>query len=454
MKCIRENSGYLELDQWMMDSYKLIHPSGIWARSFLACIMVLTQVLLSFAFLFWDTISDALLCYQYMGIAFRTEGSTSNATCVIDGQKSTCFEQSSADIQESYTTAFCVMVVTILVSTMAYVWAAVKHSPGEWINKLSTGKHRIPMVSFISQSWNFALWLFAKCMWPLTYVIRSFNDRVAVDTTGINHSLKESESTWKFLKSIENGLENFIQMFLQLYLLKPHVSYLTTMSFSQVIQQGIGSIFNFSDSICDGKNVNIALGKLLLSILSLSYGASSRLTSKKGITLGQTIKNLVIWISFVCLSLSRTIAIFFLIALESPLPGIACFICLHLTLVPLVFTNITGSSSNYIYMVLKAYISLKEEPISTIKYAGSFMMSSLSSHTFVINFQSNERNQQTFWIQLKFQLIILVENILLLLLPFMQPNLYPIGECFDYSKSLILYASVLWMSGVCLQVKE
>ena len=452
LRCIRENAGNMELDHWMMDSYKLIHPSGLWSRRVFAFIMVFLQLMLSFAFLFWDTISDALLCYQYMNIAFRAEGSSSNATCVIDGQKFTCFEQSSASIQESYTAAFCVMVVTIFVSTMAYVWAAIKHSPGEWINKLSTGKHRIPMVSFISQSWNLVLWLFAKFMWPLTYVIRSFSDRVEVDKRGINFSLQESELTWKFLKSIENGLENFIQMFLQLYLLKPHVSYLTTLSFSQVIQQGIGSLFNFSDSICDGKNVNIALGKLLLSILSLSYGASSRLTSKKGITLGQTIKNLVIWIAFVCISLSRTIAIFFLIALESPLPGIACFFCLHLTLVTLVFTDITGNSSNFIEMVLRAIILMKEKPMSTIRYAGSFMMSSLSSHTFVINFQANERNNQTFWVQFKFQLLILVENLLLLLLPMMQPNLYPEEECFHYSRSFILYASVLWMVGICLQV--
>ena len=453
MRCLRKHAGYMELDQWMIDSYKLIHPAGKWPRRFLAFIMVLTQVLLSFLFLFWDNISDVLLCYQYMNIAFRIEGSTSNATCVIDGQKSTCFEQSSADIQESYTAAFCVMVVTILVSTMAYVWAAIKHSPGEWINKLRTGKHRIPIVSFISQSWDLVLWLLAKFMWPLTYVIRSFSDRVEVGKTGINHSLQESESIWKLLKSIENGLENFIQMFLQLYLLKPHVSYLTTMSFSQVIQQGIGSIFNYSDSICDGKNVNIALGKLFLSILSLSYGASSRLTSKKGITLGQTIKNLVIWIAFVCFSLSRTIAIFFLIALESPLLGIACFICLHLTLVPLVFTDITGNSSNFIEMVVRSSISMKEKPISTIRYAGSFMMSSLSSHTFIINFQSDERNNQTFWVQFKFQFIILVENLLLLLLPLMHPNLYPAEECFVYSSSFILYASALWMVGICLQVK-
>ena len=442
MKCIRENIGYLDLDQWMMDSYKLIHPSGIGARRFLACIMVLTQVLLSFAFLFWDTISDALLCYQYMNIAFRTDGSTSNVSCVIDGQKSTCFEQSSADIQESYTIAFYVMIVTILVSTMAYILAAIKHSPGGWMNKLCTVNHNIPMVCFISQSCNLVLWLFAKFMWPLTYVIRSFSDRVEVDKTGINKSLQESESTWKFLKSIENGLENFIQMFLQLYLLKPYVSYLTTMSFREVIQQGIGSLFNFSNSICDGKNVNIALGKLLLSILSLSYGASSRMTSKKGITLGQTIKNLVVWIAFICLSISRTLAIYFLIALESPLPAIACFICLHLTMVPMVFLEIPGNIAHY----------AKDKPIKFITCAGKIIMSSLASHTFIINFQLNERRNQTFWVQFKFQLIILVENSLLLLLPLVQPNLYPADECFDNSKSFILYASVLWMVGICLQV--
>ena len=454
MKCIRENSGYLELDQWMMDSYKLIHPSGIWARRFLACIMVLTQVMISFGFLCWDTISDALLCYQYMNIAFKTEGLSHNATCVINGQKSTCFEQSSVEIQETYTTAFFVMMVTILVSTMAYVWAAIQHSPGEWINGLCTGNQNIPMFFVFSQGCNLVLWLFAKIMWPFTYILRTFKDRVEVDKRGINYEVQESESTWKFLKSIENGLDNFIQMFLQLYLLKPYVSYLTTMSFSQVIQQGIGSILNFSDLICEGKNVNNAVGKLVISILSLSYGASSRVTSKKGITLGQTIKNLVLWIAFLCLSLARTIAIFFLISLESPLPGIGCFICLHLTLVPLVFIDITENSTNFIDLVLKTCFSMKENPTSTIWNACSLMMSSLCSHTFIINFQSNERSNQSFWIQFKFQLIILIENISLLLLPLIHPNLYPAEECFSYSEIFVLYASILWIVGICLQVKD
>ena len=147
---------------------------------------------------------------------------------------------------------------------------------------------------------------------------------------------------------------------------------------------------NFSDSLCDGKNVNIALGKLFLSILSLAHGSSSRRTSKTGITLGQTIKNFVLWLSFICLTLARTIAIFSLVTLEYPLSGIACFISIHLIMMPLVFIDGHGK----LWEISKT--NSKKPSLQRLKNIGKLMLTCLASHTLVINFQSQDRGNQTF----------------------------------------------------------
>jgi hypothetical protein len=448
MKCLRQNAGYFGLDQWMLDSYKLIHPSGKWSRRFTAMLMVFFQIMISFFFFFTDWYSDISLCHQYWGIAFDKELNHENATCQKSDNLLSCSYQSAADLRATYTQAFIIMLITIIISSSAFFIVAFQHSPIDFIKNLKSNHCGEGYKKYIVQLVIWFIQFFSKIMWPFTYLIRAFNDRVETDKRGENHQLYESKTTWVFLKSIENGLEGSIQMFLQLYLLKPYVSYLTTMPFSQVIQQGIGSILNFSDSLCDGKNVNIALGKLFLSILSLAHGSSSRRTSKTGITLGQTIKNLVLWLSFICLTLARTIAIFSLVTLEYPLSGIACFISIHLIMMPLVFIDGHGK----LWEISKT--NSKKPSLQRLKNIGKLMLTCLASHTLVINFQSQDGGNQTFWIQLKFQLIILIENFGLLLLPLLQPNLFPDKDCYKSSWDIVIFTNGLWMVGICLQVKR
>ena len=388
------------------------------------------QLIISFFFFFTDWYSDITLCYQYWGIAFDKELEHGNTSCQ-ETELLSCFDQSAMDLRATYTQAFILMLITIIISSCAFFAVAYQHSPIDYIWNLDPGKG---FMRYIIQLVIWFIQFFSKIMWPFTYAIRAYIARVETDKTEHNFELLEDKTMWAFLKSIENGFENSIQMFLQLYLLKPYVSYLTTMSFSQVIQQGIGSLFNFSDSICDGKNVNIALGKLFLSILSLAYGSSSRRTSKPGITFGQTIKNLVLWLSYICFSLTRTIAIFSLIALEHPLSGIICFMSIHLIMMPLVIYD------KYFFRGWPNFIMS--------------ILSCLASHTLIIDFRPSERGRPTFWIQIKFQLIILIENCVLLLLPVTQPDLYPDRKCYNYSWDIVFFTNGLWVVGICLQVKS
>jgi hypothetical protein len=255
---------------------------------------------------------------------------------------------------------------------------------------------------------------------------------------GANDPIHESETTWLFIKTIDNGVENFIQMYLQLYLIKPYVTKLTKLPVVDILQ-GIHSIYNLSDSLCKGKNVSIALGKLFLSLISLSYGAASRQASKPGISFGQTIKNLVLWLSFVCLSVARTTSIFSLVALETPIPGLATFFLIHLLLVSLIFKNMVISCG-------------KNSSLQNARQLVIFIMSCFASHTVIICFQTKERGAETFWTQLKFKSLILCENISLLLLTLLVPNLYPPEDYYYTSQDYVFFSIGLWLFGVLLQV--
>ena len=52
LKCLRVNAGYLKLDQWLIDSYKLVHPSDSFERKVNALLVVSAQLLLSYFIFF------------------------------------------------------------------------------------------------------------------------------------------------------------------------------------------------------------------------------------------------------------------------------------------------------------------------------------------------------------------------------------------------------------------
>ena len=81
-----------------------------------------------------------------------------------------------------------------------------------------------------------------------------------------------------------------------------------------------------------------------------------------------------------------------------------------------------------------------------------FIMSCFASHTVIICFQTKERGAETFWTQLKFKSLILCENISLLLLPLLVPNLYPPEDYYYTSQDYVFFSIGLWLFGVLLQV--
>ena len=92
-------------------------------------------------------------------------------------------------------------------------------------------------------------------------------------------------------RSVENGIENYAQIWLQCYLLVPYINHILNIPMSQVFHISLQNMIQSPISPCSREDAYICIGKLLLSIFSLSYGVSAHRTSKKGQTLGQCLSN-------------------------------------------------------------------------------------------------------------------------------------------------------------------
>ena len=196
-------------------------------------------------------------------------------------------------------------------------------------------------------------------------------------------------------------------------------------------------MFSMPESYCNKSDGYAALGKLTLTILSLSYGMSSRQATKRGQTLGQSIKNLVLWISFSLFSLARMIAIFSLLTLSYPLPALLSFMFVHILMVLLIQACL-NKKMNSIWTLTKEFVPN--------------LISAVGSHTLWIDINSPARGTPTFLKQTIFQAMIMIENLIMLLLPVLAPGYYPQDDCFQIHPSLIIYSCSFWLVGALLQV--
>ena len=305
LKCIRMNAGIFLLDSWLLDTYKLVDPSNGFGKKFDAFLAVALQIILSLIFFASDLITDISLCVQYWFMAYNT----GNSYCEYNpGIRPSC---PRLNIKELYIPAFWIMITTLVISVSTYIWLAVKAKPPS---------KRIWDCSF-----------FWKPLWPLFYLFEEFKLR-SDPSKKLDDSLKEREYSWKLLKMVENGIENYIQFLLQLFLLAPFIGFEWTSPLQELLLidlSNLSGIFNPNESLCGRNGGNSAMDKLFLSVLSLTYGVATNQTTRRGQSLKQTLKNLVLWLSYFLLCIVRIMSIFSLLALNNPVGPIVTFVTIH-----------------------------------------------------------------------------------------------------------------------------
>ena len=488
LRCIRKEAGYDQLDLWFIETYKLLHPPSKCTRRIEAFFAVLFFVLPSVISFFYDLVTDILLCIQYYYIAYGTSMQTkcsvqpsyetcfkeafgnlsciqvdqvatsmkkilTNETCLLSDEWSPCVEDNQESVNMKYEIAFVVNFISIFFSLLVYLGNIIRLKPD--FSKIEN--------KCVRKILEFCM----KILWPLYYIIEEYRFRTAAmvekeekSAGNVNDTYERKERTaeltaddsWKLLRAVENGIENYVQMVLQIFLLLPYISFIISLPVSQILNLSLVNIinmFSWPESFCDKRDGYAALGKLTLTILVLSYGTSSRQTSKRGQTLGQSIKNLSLWVSFFCYSLARIMAIFSLLSLSNPLPFVITFIIVHIIFVLLIQAKLNEIKLDYTWNGTQL-----NKIWTQIKGLGLNLTSAIGSHTLWISIHSTKRGTPSFFKQLLFQTIIIFENLILLLLPVIVPHLYPPEECFQIHPSIIGYSFLFWSVGVALQVQH
>ncbi len=493
LKCIRKEAGYEKLDLWFLETYKTLHPPSKKARQGEAILALLVTVMPSIFFFYMDFASDITLGIQYYNMAYSEQVQTKcspyasyetcfkdatnsssyvkvdqvvpilknillNETCLGFDEISPCEETDHESNVMKYKVAFWVMILSILVSVMVYIW--------------NISKTKIEFPGIKKQYARKIVESFMRIIWPIYYIYEEYSDRVTVveeqerntaDRVTFRQEKKTevtSEDSWKLLRAVENGIENYVQMMLQMFLILPHISFIISLPVGQILSLSLQNIFNmFSmpDSYCDKSDGYAALGKLTLTMLSLSYGMSSRQATKKGQTLAQTMKNLVLWVSYGFFSMARMIAIFSLLSLEKPMIAVLTFLMVHMLSVLLIQAISYEKMKDHIQYSLMQEIGNNGNhmcPIMTltVKFMPN-LISAAGSHTFLMNLYMADRGTPSFFAQTLFQMFILMENLIMLLFPVVAPEYYPSDECFLIHPRLIVSSCAFWLVGALLQVQ-
>ncbi len=468
LKCIRKEAGYHKLDLWMLETYKKLHPPSKCSRISVAFPAVLFTVIPSIIFFYLDFASDIALAKQYFNMAYGELNQTncpvqqsyetcfreaigniscihanevapilknllSNETCIEFDEMPQCEQTDYESMKLKYEMALGVMVFSILVSLLIYGF-------NSW-------KMKIQFSYIENQHARKIFEILIRIFWPIYYVYEEFSYRIK-DEKEREEEKDEmtSQKSWKLLRAIENGIENYVQMMLQMYLILPYIGFIISLPVDQILSLSVQNIFNmFSmpESFCDKSDGYAALGKLTLTSLSYSYGMSSRQSTKKGQTLGQSIKNLVLWFTYSMYNIARIMALYSLLSLSHPLPAVLTFIILHIGSVLLIQVYLKEIKTNY------ATNSIR-------KLTAGFLVnliSAICSHTLISNIHTIERGEQSFLRQTLFQILILIENITMMLIPMIAPESYPDDECLQIHPSLIYYSFFFWLAGVVLQVQ-
>ncbi len=533
--CIRDDDDYYQLDPWLNESYQTIHPSEDIYSKIGTCLKVIITLLPSILLVYFDIYTDIISCINYGYIAFDNSTEIEqnclvqleNKSCLVDGNYTChddtsdrlsfasriltngtcdesrdwwtpCVQRSAETIHLQYLAAFVIMLIISTLSLSSYAGIAINTRVGYKFSYFNIPENqKTSVISNIS-------WFFSKLIWPLTYVIKVCEYRLDSQFRK-SALLKESKKKWKLLKNLENGFENYYQILLQLYLLSPYLKSVSKLPLRKLVTlENLISTFSVPDVFCSQQNIQAALGKLLLSTLSLSYGLSSRQSTKEGEPFGQSVKNVLLAVSYFFLCYARIMALLPLFSLENPIIALLVFTFVHsivnwftfwgsekLELFNNSLNEIDADATNpiqsenranlnheyesttstrnaspteindeinqvdgCIQSLKKVFLSCKEK-IESILHSEKtkMLMSCLASHTFIIAFHKKS-SKKTFVKQTLFQFSILVENIILLLLPAMFPILYPNKDCYNFELDEVGDACLIWLFGIVLQVSN
>jgi hypothetical protein len=306
-------------------------------------------------------------------------------------------------------------------------------------------------LTLISLLFQLVLGAVSKLLWPLVHMWRRMRYLSSLKSGEYKH---QSDETWKNIKAVEYGIESSVQLFLQLWLLKPFLLDISVWSTNDVIVSCVTGVANFvTFDTYPACYIEKALGKILLTIISLTLGVSYMKCYKPGQGFNdKPLKTIPILVSILAQTIARTFALKSLILLETPL-GKFKFAIFILTHYAAVFTI------KILFEITPDTEKQKDFKINKEKLRNllMFIASGLSSTIVMIHLYKDQpikKSHFTFLTHTSFFILSLVQNLVLVTLPYLTPHLYPKVDCFSNDSRSIAVGVVvgLWFVGVIAQI--
>ena len=512
-RCIRENLVNEEIKVWMKDQCeekKDIDGNNKHGHVRIIFTLLVESLIFSILPYLWDQVSDIRL--------YQTYRSMSNDSLFGNLTKPYSIN-TTIENGDNGSSAALITKWILIMNGLIYVLGSILCSPTwlqDWLNDLnikitslgerfdSTGKYTRDEVTefrkeYLTNKKFFVLLLIptARLLWPLLVLIpHQFINMVSNVPSKDSMAKYKSENIWLFIKVVESSVENVLQTALQIWLLIPIFGLISQWSVSELLLTGIkgaGNIMSFG--LYKPDNLDIVIGKIMFTVILLSFSHSWMKLKKQGLGLLSKLKSLpVVFVSTILQVSSKIYVIRNLMIMEVPaVKKYTLFLLVHflsLLVIKIAFeTRKKKRRKNFgaIYTEKRLKKQLRSfrnilkfqklqqaldffiPTLNQISKAMSFMyyhikrpvllVTSCLSSTLVmvdLHWISSKLHypKHNFISQCLFFLLLFVENLVMTLLPFLAPSLFPSTSEFNHDSFTIaiVFVNVSWIISVCLEV--
>ena len=525
-RCIRENLVNEELKMWLnvkkfeeKNDKDFFDKCGITinkhGRAWIISSLILESLLISILPYLWDQVSDIMLyqTYRSMGndsfFGNLTKLTSNNTNLMIDNNGS-----SAAEITKwiLFMNALIYLLGSILSSpTWLHGWLNLLYSKLDFVRNPQQAKYmpidEDKLKKFEKEKLKTKMFgvliliLTARLLWPLLVLIphQYINLRSNIPSKDSTAKYK-SENLWMFIKVVESSVENVLQTFLQIWLLIPIFGFISQRSLSELMVSGFkgaGNIMSFG--IYKPETLDMIIGKIMFTVILLSFSHSWMKLKKQGLGLLAKLKSFpIVFISTMLQVSSRIYIVRNLMIMEVPaVKKYTLFLLVHflsLLVIKIALetrkkqrrknfgTTYTEEALNEQLKSFRNFLKfpklqqildfLIKNSILTLNQgskAKSFMyyhikrpvlliISCLSSTLVMVDVHwiSSKLHypKHNFISQCLFFLLIFVENLMLTLIPFLAPSLFPSTSEFNNDSFTIalVFVNVSWIISVLLEV--
>ena len=462
LRCIKQQITNDKLLFWITRTFSRFYansPGKMWSKAFI--ISLITLGISYFGFIF-DLYTDFDLTYDYSAAYNDIENYTSlmmecarvnESQPITENQNQTsCFSFNDQYPQQTYIVAYWMTLSSMFVSLLAYILGITvvfnmknlteKKFPPPDENTTLTGKAIWSVKQIL-------FWIIIRMFWPFFHLYRKLRYEASEVKSSRRKKFIEFETIWIMVRTIEHGIEATVQLIIVLYLLVPYYDEIHNWSFQATVKKTSSGIFHF---LTLGKYpaclIEKVVGKLFMNVLAQSISLTLLKYLKYGMSLPDHLASMFPTFA------SNTLQII------ARLYAMRVF---FVTAEDLLGTNDKGLAIGIGFLLhflavllIKITFEIRKENCKDVKFYMKFTINLLSSCLLYV--QTNEygtkprdniNQHNTFLPQLMFQLLILIEHLIVII--------FPLGlvtnDCLDletYTNTAFI-VPVLWIiSNLCL----